>query len=93
MKSEFKKRTEAIVNNIRLTRERRNYTQDYMAMKLNCSQNAYSKLELGYSKITVARLLEICEVLDVTIIDIIYPYRPLMTHRLIYNPALRLMKA
>ena len=90
MKSEFNKKVDEIINNIRITRERRNYTQDYMAMKLNCSQNAYSKLELGYSKLTVARLLEICHVLEVNMIDYIHPRKPKKPYRLIHNPAMRL---
>jgi transcriptional regulator with XRE-family HTH domain len=89
MKSEFKKKVDDIVTNIRVVRERLNYTQDYMAMKLNCSQNAYSKLELGYSKLTVMRLIEVCNVLEVPLMDIIQPYKQPARYRLIYNPALQ----
>ena len=41
-----------------------NYTQEYVAYKLNISQNAFSKIELGHTKITVERLLQITEILD-----------------------------
>ena len=64
-------KTRAIVANIRKIREYRNYTQDYLAVKLHISQNAYSKIELGYSSITLTRLIHIAEILDVEIIDII----------------------
>ena len=64
-------KTRAIVANIRKIREYRNYTQDYLAVKLHISQNAYSKIELGYSSITLTRLIHIAEILDVDIIDII----------------------
>ncbi|QXV64670.1 helix-turn-helix transcriptional regulator [Mucilaginibacter sp. 21P] len=75
MKSEFDKKIEDIVFNIRLIREKRNYTQEYMAAKMQCSQNAYSKLELGYSKLTVEKLLQVAEVLDVTVAELVNPQR------------------
>ncbi|TWR26653.1 helix-turn-helix transcriptional regulator [Mucilaginibacter achroorhodeus] len=77
MKSEFDKKIEDIVFNIRLIREKRNYTQEYMAAKMQCSQNAYSKLELGYSKLTVEKLLQVAEVLDVTVAELVNPQRAL----------------
>ncbi len=64
-------RTRAIISNIRKMREYRNYTQDYLAAKLKISQNAYSKIELGYSKITLNRFIEIAEILEVELIDLI----------------------
>jgi len=66
-------KTRAIVANIRKIRESRNYTQDYLAAKLKISQNAYSKIELGYSNITLNRLLEIGEILEVELADLICP--------------------
>ena len=64
-------KTRAIISNIRKVREYRNYTQDYLAAKLKISQNAYSKIELGYSKITLNRLIEIAEILEVELTDLI----------------------
>ncbi|RCH54509.1 XRE family transcriptional regulator [Mucilaginibacter hurinus] len=49
--------------NIRRHREEKNYTQEYLAAKLKISQNAYSKIELGYTKITLERLFQIAAVL------------------------------
>ena len=63
----------AIAANIRNKREFRNYTQEYLAFKLNISQNAYSKIELGYTKITVERLFQIAEVLELDVVDLIKP--------------------
>jgi transcriptional regulator with XRE-family HTH domain len=54
-----------VAGNIRKVRAYRDYTQDYLAAKLNISQNAYSKIELGYSKITIDRLFEIAQILEV----------------------------
>ena len=61
----------AIAANIRNKREYRNYTQEYLAAKLDISQNAYSKIELGYTKITVERLFQIAEVLGFEVADLI----------------------
>jgi DNA-binding XRE family transcriptional regulator len=47
MKDTLNYKIKAIAANIRNTREQLNYTQEYLAAKLNISQNAYSKIELG----------------------------------------------
>ena len=65
MKEIALKKAKSIAANIRKLREYRDYTQDYLAAKLSISQNAYSKIELGYSKITLERLFVISEVLEV----------------------------
>ena len=61
----------AVAINIRKIREHLNYTQEYLAMKLNISQNAYSKIELGYTKITLERLYQIAQVLEVDLVELI----------------------
>ena len=61
----------AVATNIRNKREALNYTQEYLAAKLNISQNAYSKIELGYTKITVERLFQIAEILETNLIELI----------------------
>ena len=63
----------AIAANIRNKREFKNYTQEYLAFKLKISQNAYSKIELGYTKITVERLFQIAEILELDVADLIKP--------------------
>jgi len=60
----------AHIKNARLFR---NYSQDYLALKLNISQNAYSKLELGYTRIKLNRLITIAEVLQVQLSRLIEP--------------------
>ena len=55
----------AVAINIRKIRESKSFTQDYLAMKFAISQNAYSKIELGYTKITVERLFQIAQILEV----------------------------
>ncbi|SFC67501.1 Helix-turn-helix domain-containing protein [Parapedobacter composti] len=63
MKPNAKAKT--VANNIRKVREYRNYTQDYVARKIGISQNAYSKLELGVHKLSLERLFQIAEVLEI----------------------------
>ena len=61
----------AVAAAIRKKREMRNYTQEYLAYKLNISQNAYSKIELGYTKITLERLFDIADILEFNVVDFI----------------------
>ena len=53
-----------LIYNIRTVREKLGYSQEYMAMKLGIGQNGYSKIELGYTRITVDRLFEIANILQ-----------------------------
>lgn len=64
-------RIKSVAFNIRKIREHRNYTQEYLAAKLNISQNAYSKIELGYTKITLERLFHIAVILETDPVDLI----------------------
>ena len=72
MKDKVKAEMQAVAGNIRKVREYRNYTQDYLAAKLDISQNAYSKIELGYSKITLDRLFHIALILEVQVTELLY---------------------
>lgn len=72
MKDNVKAEVRAVAGNIRKVREYRNYTQDYLAAKLEISQNAYSKIELGYSKITLDRLFHIALILEVEVTQLLY---------------------
>jgi len=64
-------KTRTIISNIRKLRECKNYSQYYLAVKLGISQNAYSKIELGYTNITLNRLIKIAEILEADLIDLI----------------------
>ncbi|MCQ6960542.1 helix-turn-helix domain-containing protein [Mucilaginibacter aquariorum] len=64
-------RAKAVAANIRSKRIELNYTQEYLAAKLNISQNAYSKIELGYTKITVERLFQIADILETEIVELL----------------------
>jgi transcriptional regulator with XRE-family HTH domain len=64
-------RIRAVAAAIRHKREFKNYTQEYLALKLHISQNAYSKIELGYTKITLERLFQIADILEFDVVDLI----------------------
>ncbi|TAE49422.1 MAG: XRE family transcriptional regulator, partial [Cytophagales bacterium] len=49
---------------IKKLRELRNITQEYMAEKLDTSQQNYSRWEKGEIEITVSRLEQIAKILD-----------------------------
>ena len=61
----------AIIFNIRTQRDIKGFSQLYVATKLKMSQNAYSKIELGRTKLTVSTLLEIAEILNMQVIELI----------------------
>lgn len=54
-----------VATNIRKIREHKNYTQEYLAAKLQISQNAYSRIELGYTRLTLERFFHIALILEV----------------------------
>ncbi|UOE46971.1 helix-turn-helix domain-containing protein [Mucilaginibacter sp. SMC90] len=60
-----------ITDNIRKLRENSNYSQEYMAGKLCISQNTYSKLELGYTALTLERLILIAGILNTDILSLV----------------------
>ncbi|GAB3934372.1 helix-turn-helix domain-containing protein [Mucilaginibacter myungsuensis] len=64
-----------INQNIRKLRERDFLSQEYMAAKMGIGQNAYSKIELGKTKITLDRLFAIADILGVTVIDLLIQER------------------
>lgn len=51
---------------IRKLREAKDFTQDYMAERLNISQNVYSRIESGHQKLTTERLSTIANILEVS---------------------------
>jgi transcriptional regulator with XRE-family HTH domain len=58
---------ERIALNLRNARLTRNYSQEYLALQLKISQNAYSKMEMGRTRITVESVFKIADILDVDI--------------------------
>lgn len=66
----------AIAANIKSARLYRNYSQEYLGLRLNISQNAYSKIEIGQSSISLQRIFEIAEVFEVEVCDLIDTRKP-----------------
>lgn len=66
----------AIAANIKSARLFRNYSQEYLGLRLNISQNAYSKIEIGQSSISLQRIFEIAEVFEVEVCDLIDTKKP-----------------
>ena len=52
-------------------REMRNYSQKYIATKMNISQNAYSKIENNITQLTVHHVKELSKILDVPLTDLL----------------------
>lgn len=50
---------------VRIVRQLKGYSQEYMAMRLGISQNAYSKLERGRIRLKNTRVIEISEILEI----------------------------
>lgn len=56
---------EGIRERIKIIRIEKGYSQDYMADMLNISQNAYHKLEKGYTRIHLEKFIDIAKILEV----------------------------
>lgn len=56
---------------VKYFREQKNWTQEHIASKLHISQNSYSRIESGVSKLTVDRLLDIADILKINVSDLI----------------------
>ena len=61
----------SISENIRLIRESQGYSQDYVAIKLDITQQAYSAIEKNPERATLSRLKEIAEILQVPLVTLL----------------------
>ena len=66
---------ETVGNKIRIQRLIKNYIQEYMAFMLEISQPAYSKIERDETDISLKRLWEIADVLEVDPFTLLPPSR------------------
>lgn len=60
-----------IISAIRRRRMRLQYSKEYVADKLNISQNKYSRIELGKTTLTLSQLFQICDVLEMDVQEIL----------------------
>ena len=58
-------------NRIKIMRESQGYSQEYVATKLNLSQQAYSNLEKNPDNVSIKRMKELAEILSVPLTSII----------------------
>lgn len=56
---------------IRMVRELRGYSQEYMSERLGIAQNTYSKIETNQSKLSAENMKKIADVLEISPMDII----------------------
>lgn len=56
---------------VKQLRELKNLTQEYMAMKLSISLRAYSKIESGETQLTIKRINDISQILEVSSIELL----------------------
>ena len=66
-----KKANDQMVKAVKERRLELNLTQEYVAYQLGISQNAYSKIELFYTELTVARLAQIAAILETSIVKLL----------------------
>jgi transcriptional regulator with XRE-family HTH domain len=55
---------------IKRIRELRNFTQEYLASRLNITQESYSKIEANKTNVSTQRLEQIAKILEVNIVDL-----------------------
>ena len=60
-----------IGNKIKLLRELKNYSQEYMAERLEISQASYSRLERNELEATLPKIQKIADVLEIKLTDLI----------------------
>lgn len=54
-----------VLENIKALRAIRGYSQEYIAEKLGCDYSTYGKIENGKSSLSVNRLFQLAEILEV----------------------------
>lgn len=74
-----------IARNIRLLRELHDYTQQYVADALDISQNTYSMIEKGETKLTVDRLGKLAELYQIDPMDILKMNEQTIIHNVTNN--------
>lgn len=63
---------------LRLLREYRNYSQEYVAEKLGITQNAYSRIENNQTRLTAERLERLAIILDISPLELLSEREPVL---------------
>ena len=69
--ADHRTKSQALVLQIKRLRKQQGISQAAMAEKLGIAQNAFSKIELGKSDLTVARLYKIAEILKFDLLEVL----------------------
>jgi DNA-binding XRE family transcriptional regulator len=67
LKKDVPQKIEKILENLRLQRIKKGYSQEYLGEQLGLTQYAYHKIENGKTKLQVKCLLEQCMVLEIQV--------------------------
>jgi DNA-binding XRE family transcriptional regulator len=67
LKKDVPQKIEKILENLRLQRIKKGYSQEYLGEQLGLTQYAYHKIENGKTKLQVKCLLELCMVLEIQV--------------------------
>lgn len=59
------------LHNIRIIRESKGFSQEYVAKKLNITQQAYSSMEKNPDMMTLKRLNDLCKILNVNLVTLL----------------------
>lgn len=62
---------EQLIQNLRLIRNVNNYSQKYIADKLDMDYSSYSAIERGFREISLKRLFLLAEIYNVTVCEIL----------------------
>lgn len=68
MEEKFNKEIGQLIRNRRRAKD---YSQDYMAIKLDISQNVYSRIESGKIKCSAFKMMKILKLLEISLIEVI----------------------
>jgi len=64
---------------LRLLREFRNYSQEYIAEKLGITQHAYSRIENNLTKLTAERLEKLAAILNIPPLELLSDKEPVIS--------------
>jgi DNA-binding XRE family transcriptional regulator len=67
LKKDVPQKIEKILENLRLQRIKKGYSQEYLGEQLGLTQYAYHKIENGKTKLQLKCLLELCMVLEIQV--------------------------
>ena len=65
-----------VIRNLRIIRERKNKSQEWVAEEMHKTQSSYARIERGATKIDLETLFKYAEVMGMSVIDVIaYPQK------------------